>query len=54
MKGKNQTNKKEYSFTLQLTPKVKGIFKVTSYFIWPTSYMDYQDLSVQFVTQSNV
>ena len=51
---KNQTKKKEYSYTLQLTPKVKVTFKVTWYFIWPTSYMDYQDLSDQFVTQSNV
>ena len=51
---KNQTKKKEYSYTLQLTPKVKVTFKITRYFIWPISYMDYQHLSDQFVTQSNV
>ena len=51
---KNQTKKKEYPYTLQVTQKVKVTFKVTCNFIWPISYMDYQDLSDEFVTQSNV
>ena len=51
---KNQTIKEEYSFSLQMTLNVKVTFKVTRYFIWPKSYMDYRDLSDQFVTQYNV
>ena len=51
---RNQTIKEEYSFSLQVTLNVKVTFKVTWYFIWPQSYMDYQDLSDKFVTQSNV
>ena len=51
---KNQTIKEEYLFSLQLTLNVKVTFKVTWYFMWPQSYMDYRDFSDQFVTQSNV
>ena len=49
----NQTIKKEYSLTLQLTQNVKVTFKVTWYFIQLKSHMDIQDLSDQIVTQSN-
>ena len=49
----NQTMKKEYSLTLQLTQNVKVTFKVTWYFIQLQSHMDIQDLSDQIVTQSN-
>ena len=51
---RNQTTKKEYSLTLQLTQIVKVTFKVTCYFIWPQSFMDYPFLSDQISTQSNV
>ena len=47
-------DKKEYSFTLQLTQNFKVTFKVTWYFIWPQSNMDYPHLSDEILTQSNV
>ena len=46
--------KKEYVFTLQLTPKVNVTFNYKWYFIWPQSHMDYPDLFDQIVTKSNV
>ena len=39
---------------LAFDPNVKVTFKVTWYFIWPQSYVDYRDLSDQIVTPSNV
>ena len=51
---KGESNDKDYSFNLQLTQNVKVTFKVTWYFIWSQSYMDYPHLSDQILTQSNV
>ena len=52
---KEKSNNKERIFIyLAIDQNVKVTFKVTWYFIWPQSYMDYRDLFDQFATQSNV